>query len=164
MAAKKNLIEASVVIRKPREEVFGFYRDFGNLPRFLGDVMAVEQVGPTDSRWTIQGPLGVRLAWTVRVTEERANELIRYETVGLPQLTTYWEIHFDPGSRAGETEVREVMKAPLGRSGRALLAVIRKFPDKEVAANLNRLKQLMETGTVTDTSYAVAGKFGRRAH
>ncbi|WP_433293499.1 SRPBCC family protein [Pseudonocardia sp. CA-142604] len=164
MAAKEKMIEASVMIGKPREEVFGFYRDFRNLPRFLGDVMAVEQVDPTDSRWTIQGPLGVRLAWTVRVTEERTNELIRYETVGLPLLTTRWEIYFAPGSQAGETEVREVMKAPLGGPGRAMLAVIGKFPDKEVAANLNRLKQLMETGRVTDTSYAVAGKFGRRAH
>ncbi|GAA3104143.1 hypothetical protein GCM10010464_79170 [Pseudonocardia yunnanensis] len=164
MAAKEKMIEASVVIRRPREEVFGFYRDFRNLPRFLGDVMAVEQVDSTDSRWTIQGPLGVRLAWTVRVTEERTNELIRYETVSLPLLTTYWEIHFSPGPQAGEAEVREVMKAPLGGLGRAALAVIRKFPDKEVAANLNRLRQLMETGTVTDTSYAVAGKFGRRAH
>jgi len=164
MAAKEKVIEASVVIRKPREEVFAFYRDFRNLPRFLGDVMAIEQVDPTASRWTIQGPLGVRLAWTVRVTAERANELIRYETVSLPLLTTYWEIHFAPGPQAGETEVREVMKAPLGGLGRAALAVIGKFPDKEVAANLNRLKELMETGRVTDTSYAVAGKFGRRAH
>jgi uncharacterized membrane protein len=164
MAAKEKVIEASVVIRKPCEEVFGFYRDFRNLPRFLGDVMAVEQVDPTASRWTIQGPFGVRLAWTVRVTEERTNELIRYETVSLPLLATYWEIHFTPGPRAGETEVREMMKAPLGGLGRAALAVIRKFPDKEVAANLNRLKELMETGRVTDTSYAVAGKFGRRAH
>ena len=164
MAAKQKMIEASVVIRKPREEVFGFYRDFRNLPRFLGDVMAVEQVDPTASRWTIQGPLGVRLAWTVRVTEARTNELIRYETVSLPLLTTYWEIHFAPGAQPGETEVREAMKAPLGGLGRAMLAVIRKFPDKEVAANLNRLKELMETGSVTDTSYAVAGKFGRRTH
>jgi uncharacterized membrane protein len=123
--------------------------------------MAVEPVDPTVSRWTIQGPLGIRLTWTVRVTEERSNELIRYETVGLPLLTTHWEIHFAPGPQTSETEVREVMKAPLGGWGRAALAVIRKFPDKEVAANLNRLRELMETGRVTDTSYAVAGKFGR---
>jgi uncharacterized membrane protein len=164
MAAKQKMIEASVLIRKPREEVFGFYRDFRNLPRFLGDVMAVEQVDPTASRWTVQGPLGVRLAWTVKVTEERTDELIRYETVSLPLLATHWEINFAPGPQVGETEVREVMKAPLGGLGRAALALIRRFPDKEVAANLNRLKELMETGRVTDTSYSVAGKFGRRAH
>ena len=43
MAAKEKVIEASVVVPKPREEVFGFYRDFRNLPRFRGDVVAVEQ-------------------------------------------------------------------------------------------------------------------------
>jgi len=77
--------------------------------------MAIEQSGPATSRRTIQGPLGIRVKWTIRVTEERTNELIRYETVSPPGLRTYWEIHFASGSRANETEVREVMKAPLGR-------------------------------------------------
>src|SRR5260221_10007991 len=72
-----------------------------------------------------------------------------------------WEIHFAPGSQAGETEIREVMKVPLGRPGRAALALLGKFPAGEVAANLHRLKQIMETGRVTDTSYAVAGKFAQ---
>jgi uncharacterized membrane protein len=154
-----NTIQGCVVIRRPVQEVFGYYRDFGNLPNFLGDVMAVQQINPTTSRWTIQGPFGIRAHWIIKVTEQRTNELIRYETVSSPGLKTYWEIHFTPGPGTGETEVREVMKAPLGRVGRAALALIGKFPDKEVGANLRRLRERLETGVVTDTSYAVAGKF-----
>lgn len=154
-----NRIEARVTIRRPVEDVFQFYRDFKNLPSFLGDVMVVEPAGPATSRWTIQGPLGIRVNWTIQVTEERANEFIRYETVTLPRLRTRWEIYFSPGSAAGETEVREVMNAPLGLLGRAALALIGKFPAQEVAANVHRLKQVMETGSVTDTRYSVAGKF-----
>lgn len=154
-------IEESVTIQCAIEKVFGFYRDFKNLPSFLGDVMAVEQIGPATFRWTIQGPLGVRANWTVRVTEERTNELIRYETVALPGLRTCWEIHFARGTDAGETEVREVMKAPLGRLGRAALALIGKFPAEEVRSNLHRLKEVMETGRVTDTSYSAPGKFAQ---
>jgi hypothetical protein len=85
--------------------------------------------------------------------------LIRYETVSAPGVRTYWEIHFSPASESGQTEVREVMKAPLGRLGRAALALMGKFPAEEVRANLRRLKQVMETGKVTDTSYSVRGKF-----
>lgn len=155
----ENRIEASVTIQRAVEDVFRFYRDFKNLPSFLGDVMAVEQAGPATSRWTIQGPLGIRINWIIKVTEELVNELIRYETVTSPELRTYWEIYFGPGSEDGETEVREVMRAPLGELGRAALPLIGKFPDKEVASNLHRLKQVMETGRVTDTSYSVAGKF-----
>src|SRR5260221_8381337 len=154
----ENIIEASVGIDCPVEEVFKYYRDFENLPSFLGDVMAVERIGPATSRWTIQGPLGIRTKWTTRVTEERPDELIRYETVTSPGLRTYWEIYFAPGSKAGETQVRELMKPPLGRLGRTALALIGKFPAEEVKANLHRLKQVMETGKVTDTSYSVRGK------
>jgi uncharacterized membrane protein len=95
------------------------------------------------------------------VTEERPNELIRYETVTAPGLRTCWTIHFAPGPEANETEVREVMQAPLGSFGRAALALIGKFPTAEVVSNLHRLKELLETGTVSDTSHAVAGKFAR---
>lgn len=158
----ENTIEGSVTIERPVGRVFEFYRDFSNLPSFLGDVMAIEKISPTISRWTIQGPLGIRINWKIKVTEERTNELIRYETVTSPWLRTYWEIHFTGGSKTGETEVREVMKAPLGRLGRAALALIGKFPTEEVTANLHRLKEVMETGKVTDTSYSVAGKFSQR--
>lgn len=140
-------------------EVFQFYRDFRNLPRFLGDVMGIEPIGEETSRWTIQGPSGIRAHWTVRITEERANELIRYETVTSPGLRTSWEIRFARGSTSEETVVTEVMNAPLGRAGRVGLALIGKFPAEEVRANLHRLKEVIETGRVTDTSYAVAGKF-----
>jgi uncharacterized membrane protein len=139
--------------------VFGFYRDFRNLPSFLGDVMAVELIGPRKSRWTIHGPLGIQVAWTIRVTEERPNRVIRYETVAPPGLRTAWEIRFASGAEASETEVYEALKLPLGRLGRAALALIGKFPTEEVASNLHRLKEVMETGRVTDTSYSVPGKF-----
>jgi len=155
----ENTIEATVVIQCPIDKVFQFYRDFKNLPTFLGDVKSIEKTGAATTRWTIQGPFGIQARWTVKVTEERINELIRYETVTSPALKTSWEIYFSSGSEAGQTEVREVMKAPIGRLGRAALALVGKFPAEEVSANLHRLKQVMETGRVTDTSYSVAGKF-----
>ena len=157
--ADENAIDASVTIQRPVDEVFRFYRDFENLPRFLGDVMAIERIDPTTSRWTIQGPLGIRVNWTIKVTDERTNESIHYETVTSPGLRTCWEIHFARGADTGETHVREVMKPPLGTIGRVMLAFIGKFPAEEVAANLHRLKQVMETGKVTDTRYSVRGKF-----
>ena len=157
----ENTIEGAVTIRRPVEEVFGFYRDFTNLPSFLGDVMAVKQVGPATFKWTIQGPLGIRVNTTIKVTEVRPNKLIRYETVGVAGLKGSWEIHFATGSEPGETEVRSVMKIPLGRLGRVALALIGKFPAEEQSSNLHRLKEVLETGRVTDTSYSVAGKFAQ---
>jgi len=41
----------------------------------------------------------------------------------------------------------------------AALALIRKFRDAEVSANLHRLKQVKETGSLKDRSCSVAGEF-----
>lgn len=150
-----------MTIERGISDVFNFYRDFRNLPRFLGDVMASEQTGPGTVRWTIQGPLRVRLTATVRLIEVRTNQLLRYETTTMPGARTHWTVRFTPGSDPGRTEVHEVLETPFGRLGRIALALAGKPPAAEVAANLRRLKQLMETGEVTDTAHAVAGKFGR---
>lgn len=98
------------------------------------------------------------MRWIVRVTERHENTLMRYETTPFPGARATWEFRFARGRNPDETEVREVMSAPLGRAGRAVLASIGKFPAEEVRANLHRLKQVMETGEVTDRSYAVGGR------
>jgi uncharacterized membrane protein len=107
MLFQAKLIQASESIHRPVAEVYAFYRDFRNLTRFLGDVIAVEPLRQQRSRWTI----------------------------------------------------RETIRLPLGWIGRATLAAIGKHPAREVSANLHRLKELMEKGRVTDTTYAVPGKF-----
>ena len=156
------MVEGTVTIKRPVEEVFKFYRNFKNLPSFLGDVIAIKETGPGTYRWTIQGPLRIQADWTIRVTKERINELMCYETESPPALKTFWEIHFASGSKPGETEVHEVMKTPLGRFGSAALALIGKSPAREVLSNLRRSKEVMETGRAIDASYAIKGKFDLR--
>jgi uncharacterized membrane protein len=89
-------IEGRVTIQRSIDDVFRFYRGFRNLPRFLGDVTAIEPLGRATYRWTIQGPLGVRVKWKVKMTEEDTNELIRYETVTSPGLISQWGNPFRP--------------------------------------------------------------------
>jgi uncharacterized membrane protein len=153
------MAEASVVIRRPTAEVFRFYRDLAHLPAFAGDVMSVEPRGARTYRWTVQGPWGLRLRWVVRITDERENRLIRYQTVASVGLVTRWEVHFTELS-PGETEVHEVMTVPLAPVTSVALAVVRKNPAQEVASNLRRLKELLEDGTVVTTDHSVRGKFG----
>jgi uncharacterized membrane protein len=162
---RADVVTGEVVIGRPPAEVYGFYRDFTNLPRFLGDVVAVEQLGARAYRWTVGGPLGARLPMTVTVTDDHPDRLIRYRTGGPPLLRARWELSFtgDRGADNGErTQVREQLRVPLGAIGRVLLAVIGKFPDREVAANLRRLKDLLETAGDRDLPRApvAAAAFG----
>jgi uncharacterized membrane protein len=140
-------VTGEVVIRRPVHDVYSFYRNFTNLPRVLGDVVAVEQVAGMTYRWIVAGPLGTRVPMTVTVTDQRVDQLIRYQTGGPRPLRGRWELTFAVDTGSGGTRVREQLVVPLGAIGRAVLALIGKFPDREVAANLTRLKQLLETET-----------------
>jgi uncharacterized membrane protein len=139
-------VTGEVVIRRPVADVYSFYRDFTNLPRFLGDVVTVEQVGDMTYRWLVSGPFGTRLPMTITVSEQRVDRLLRYQTRGPAPLQARWELEFAADTDAPETRVREQLVMPLGALGRSMLALIGKFPEREVAANLTRLKDLLETG------------------
>jgi len=152
-------IEDTVVIARSVEDVFAFYQDFRNLPQFLGDVMRVEIVDTCTSRWTIRAPFGVELRQTVVITDMRPNAFIAYRTkVPVP---VRWEVRFLPGTDPCTTLLRETMTLPGGPVAASALAAFGKPPRKEVRANLERLKELLETGRVTTLDYAVAGKFRR---
>jgi len=140
-------VTGEVVIGRPVQVVYGFYRDFTNLPLVLGDVVAVEQVAGTTYRWIVAGPLGTRLPMTVTVIDQLVNERIHYQTGGPGPLSGQWELAFAVDTDSGGTRIREQLLVPMGAIGRAVLALIGKFPDREVAANLTRLKQLLETTT-----------------
>ena len=84
---------------------------------------------------------------TVTVTDQRVNERILYQTGGPGPLRGRWELAFAVDAGSGGTRVREQLVVPIGAFGCAALALIGKFPDREVAANLARLKQLLETTT-----------------
>jgi uncharacterized membrane protein len=151
-------IEDSILIERPLAEVFAFYRDARNLPRFLGDVVAVEPLDARTSRWTIEGPLGIRVHWISVISEIEDNDHIFYETAS-EAFKTKWEIYFSQATSPDVTLVREVMIGVGGRLTEAALALVGKHPAAEVHSNLNRLKQLLETGQVSDRSNSISGKF-----
>lgn len=151
-------IEQSIVIEQPIEDVFAFYRDFRNLPRFLGDVILVEITGEQTSRWTIKAPLGLDLHWNIIVTDMRPNAFIAYETDSIT-ARTHWELNFLQGIAPRTTIVHETLSLPGSPIVEVALAAFGKPPALEVRANLRRLKEVLETGHVTTMDFAVAGKF-----
>lgn len=149
-------ISAAVEIRRPADEVYAFVSDPANMPRYLGDVTAVEILSPTRSRWTIGLPFGLRSHWISEITEKRPREAFSYR-VKIAGHEATWLITFT--GHGSVTTVREELTMPRSRLSRAALKITRKNPPAEVASNLNRLKQLLETGTVTDSSNALPGRF-----
>jgi putative redox protein len=155
-------VEGAVIIWRPVETVFDFYRDFRNLPRFLGDVIHVELTGDDASCWTIRTPFGFNVHWPVLVTEVRTNSLITYEMQSL-LAPVRWHVAFTPADGGAATVVRECMTIPAGKFAEIVFSVLRKPPPAcELQANLVRLKKLLEAGRVTTMDHVV-GRHHRSA-
>jgi uncharacterized membrane protein len=149
-------IEESITIARPVAEVFAFYKDVRNLPPFPGDVVRVDPTGVRSSRWTVQGPFGIKVHWISVVTEIKEGAF--YETSSR-MFKAKWEIYFSQGKSPEEAVVREVLIHPGGRIGKFVLATMGKHPAAELHSNLQRLRQLIESGRVTDISNSIPGKF-----
>lgn len=59
----------SITINRPRVELFAFWRDFSNLPRFMENVEAVTPTGQDRAVWTIKAPAGTKVEIETEVTE-----------------------------------------------------------------------------------------------
>lgn len=153
-------IMSSVTIARPVREVYAFYADMTHFPQFLGDVMDVEPAGPNRYRWTIQGPMGIPVHWVVDILKARTDAMLCYGTEVTPGLRATWTTTFEVVDQGAATRVSQRLHMPFRNLSNTILTLMGKSPQGEVEANLQRLKELLETGHVTTTAHAVPGKFG----
>jgi uncharacterized membrane protein len=108
-----------VTIAKEQSEVFAFWRDFANLPRFMSHLERVEVLSPQRSRWTTIGPLGKPVTWEAVIHNEVPGELIAWRSIEPADISHAGSVRFSPAPGGRGTEVKITMEydPPLG-SGR----------------------------------------------
>jgi uncharacterized membrane protein len=146
-------IEQSVVINRPRAELFQFWRQFDNLPRFMDNLEAVTILGDRRSHWVAKGPAGMRVEWDAEIHNEIEDELIAWRSLPGADVDQAGSVHFSPVHEGG-TEVRVVMRyaAPAGKLGDAVAHLLGDDPERQIADDLRRFKQVMDTGEVASST------------
>ncbi|MBA3893126.1 MAG: SRPBCC family protein [Gemmatimonadales bacterium] len=140
-------VEESVVINRPRADVYRFWRNLENLPRFMDHLETVTVLDERRSRWTAKGPAGSRVEWDAEIHNEIPNELIAWRSLEGSEVDNAGSVHFMP-TENGDTEVRVVLRydPPAGRLGAAVARLFGEDPSHQVAEDLRRLKQVVEAG------------------
>lgn len=140
-----------VTIAKEPGELYAFWRDFANLPRFMPHLEAVEVLSPQRSRWTTKGPLDKPVTWEAVIHNDVPGELIAWRTIEPADIAHAGSVRFTeaPAGRGTEVKVTLEYDPPLGGAGATLARLLGAEPGQQVADSLRRLKSLMETGTAT---------------
>lgn len=128
-------VDETIVLNRPRGEVYRFWRNLENLPRFMDHLEAVTVLDERRSHWTAKGPAGSRVEWDAEIHDEIPNELIAWRSLPGSEVDNAGSVHFMP-TENGDTEVRVVLRARL----------LGEDPSRQVADDLRRLKQVVEAG------------------
>ncbi|KGB81555.1 MAG: cyclase [Confluentimicrobium sp.] len=143
------VVGKTVTINSPRHELYAFWREFKNLPRFMENVEAVEASGDT-LVWTIRGPAGTSYTLRTRIISDRKDEQIAWRSIDGSDIDTEGKVMFRdaPGGRGTEVEAIIAYVPPGGAAGRAIARLFRREPAVQGRHELKRFKMLMETGEV----------------
>jgi uncharacterized membrane protein len=138
----------SITVGRPVHEVYAFWRDFGNFPRFMRHLESVTVVGERRSRWKAKAPAGKSVEWDAELTAERENELIAWRSLPGSQVYNAGTVRFQPAPRGRGTEVRVELEydPPLGKLGSKVAMLFREEPGQQIRDDLRHFKQIMEIG------------------
>ena len=141
------VVQKVINVDAPVEQVFSFWTDYQNFPRFMHNVKDVRQVADRRSHWVVAGPAGVPVQWTAEVTGLVPGELIAWRSVRNSDVRHEGAVHF-VGTTDGGTRVSVELSyiPPAGAFGHAVAAIFGADPKSEMDADLLRMKSMIETG------------------
>jgi uncharacterized membrane protein len=145
-------IDRTTSIARPPADLFRFWRQLDNLPRFMDNLESVTLLDGRRSRWVAKGPLGARVEWDAEVHNEIPNELIAWRSLPGSEVDQAGSVHFTPTAEG--TDVRVVLRyaAPAGKLGDTVARFLGDDPSQQIADDLRRLKQVMEAGELPTVS------------
>lgn len=158
-------VEEAITIDKSQEELYRFWRDFTNLPKFMDHLKSVIVTGDMTSTWTVKGPAGRTIQWNAMIINEKENELIAWRSLADADIPNAGSVRFKPAPAGRGTEVHVTIQyyPPGGVLGEAFAKLYGEEPSMQVADDLKRLKRYLETGEIVTTSGQSHGESAKRA-
>ena len=139
----------SVTIKRPRREVYESWRAFDRFPEFMIHLESVTMRPDGRSHWVAKAPGGT-VEWDAEITEERPGELLSWQSVEGSEMPNGGSVRFAdaPGDRGTEIRVDLRYDPPGGKAGAVFAKLFGEEPTQQLADDLRRFKQVMETGEV----------------
>ncbi len=143
-------VTRGITVNRPIEEVYGFWHDFENLPRFMRHLESVRTMGDGRSHWKTKGPAGTSVEWDAVTTEDLPNESIAWRSIEGSGVSNRGMVRFRraPGGRGTEVRVELTYDPPGGKVGSLVAKLFGEEPGQQVRDDLYAFKQVMETGEV----------------
>ncbi|WIG99220.1 SRPBCC family protein [Myxococcus sp. SDU36] len=143
-------LHKDINVNAPVEEVFAFWREMQNFPRFMTHVDEVIPGIEGRSHWKVRGPAGLHFEWDAVVTKFVPNKVLAWKSVEGTAVENLGVIHFESTPRGGtRVDIRLSYNPPAGAIGHAFAKLLGADPKKQMDDDLLRFKSLLERGRAT---------------
>jgi uncharacterized membrane protein len=118
-------VEGNIEVQASTQTVYEYWRNLENLPNFMSNIEEVRSTGPDTTHWVVKGPLGTKMEFDARTTQDEPNSAIGWNTVD-GNIQTSGQVRFQelgpnqtridvtmnyadpPGGKVGEVASRAV--------------------------------------------------------
>lgn len=145
-------VQKGITVNAPVEEVFRFWDNFENFPRFMSHLREVKVTDRANDRshWVAEGPADVPIEWDAVVTKRVPNREIAWKSVEGSTVGTAGSVKFQEAPGGGtRIDVKLSYNPPAGAVGHAVATLFGKDPKTAMDEDLARLKSLIEEGKAT---------------
>lgn len=144
----------SVTVNRPVEDVYTFWRNFENLPRFMNHLESVRAYDQKRSHWVAKAPLGASVEWDAEILEDVPNQRIVWQSLSGAQVDNIGTVRFlqAAGGRGTEVHVEMRYNPPAGKLGALVAKLFGEEPAVQMEEDLARFKSVMETGWTATAS------------
>ncbi len=148
-------VEKTVTIDRPASELYSYWRNLTNLPNFMKHLKSVtnkDEEGKT-SHWVANAPLGLWIEWDAEIIKDESDRLIAWNALENADIDNCGFVRFQPATGDRGTQVKVVLEyqPPGGALTDAIAKLFGESPQEQIGDELNRFKQLMETGEIATT-------------
>lgn len=152
IAARGIHVEQAYLINRSPEDLYGYWRNFQNLPGIMTHLERVEVLDDRRSHWVAKAPriAGGSVEWDAEIMEDEPNSRIAWRSLPGSDVDTVGEIRFAraPGDRGTEVHVFMDYIPPAGRLGHWIATLFGEAPRRQMRDDLRNFKRLMETGEI----------------
>jgi len=146
-------VDHEVSINKPVSELYSFWRELSNLPKFMDHLQSVQVIDDRVSHWTARGPIGIAVEWDAEIVNDIPDQVIGWRSLEGSDVDNGGSVRFESNGAGTVVKVSLQYNPPAGQLGEWVASMFGENPKKTIAEDLQRLKELMETGNViTKTS------------
>jgi uncharacterized membrane protein len=147
-------VDEEMPIQKTPEELYRFWRNLENLPRFMDHLECVRVIDDRTSHWAARGPAGYCVEWDAEIVNDIENEVIGWRSLKGSQVENGGSVRFErsPDGEGTIVKVSLQYNPPAGYVGAMIARMFGSAPERTIISDLRRFKELMETGNITSTA------------